>query len=165
MEGKYVYPGSREEFFSEYGGLPRRGLSLGNIFLIFVVILIVIIVITAIGLILSKTTTVYRDRDTYFNLDLLLDLNNVTTTCCVRPGTTVPDETYVYDTNSGVTYARDRPNDIQTVCNSFPDPETCLSQNTNASGEIIPIATFKAKPYYVFENGLFIGCSSTTTCL
>lgn len=162
--GKLIYPGTRNEFYTEYGGLPNRRMSLGNIFIIAIIVLVIIVIITGIFLLLTKTSTVYQDHTGYYNLDTLIDANNSNTQCCVRPGLTATSEAYIYDTVNAITYSRDKPTNINTVCNTFPNPAACIAANTDASGNIIPHVTFAAQPYYTFEKGLFIGCGSTAPC-
>lgn len=165
MSDKYVYPGSKEQFEYEFGGTPRKLLSLGNIFIIFVVIVFIIIAVSLVLIARTRTTTVTQDDDKLYNLDILLNLNTPTTLCCVKPGSSAPDESYIYDSLTNITYSRDIPANINNTCNSFPDPGACITQNTDSTGKVKPLATFKAKPYFTFENGLFIGCSGTIACL
>jgi len=160
----YYYPGSRNDFYNEFGGLPERGLSLQNIFVLFIIVIIIMIVVLVVALLLTKTKTATSDHSGFFNLDLLTDLNNPTVQCCVFPGSGAPNQEYVYDTVANITYARLKPSNIDIVCNSFPNPANCVAANTDSDGNIIPVATFAAKPYYTFEQGLFVGCDSTTVC-
>lgn len=161
---RYVYPGTRTEFYREFGGVPDKTVKTGNLFLVILIIIIVIVIILIIALILSRTFITYTTNTTTLNLDNLLDLNKSVVKCCVFSGTTAPNELYVYDTSSNITYSRDLPLDINTVCNSFSNKAACVAQNTDANGKIIPVATFNASPYYTFESGLFNRCASTTTC-
>lgn len=160
----YVYPGTTNEFYTEFGGLPDRSLSLSNIFLIFIIIIILIILTTLIVYWLTRTKTVYTDHTGLYNLDLLTDVNNANTQCCVPPGSATTTEAYIYDTVNNITYSRQKPTNIDTVCSTFPNPTTCKAENTDSAGNIIPKVTFAAQPYYTFENGLFVGCASTATC-
>lgn len=160
----YYYPGNDAEFYSEFGGLPRKGPAIVNIFLIALVIIIIIIIVLAIGLLIARTTPTFIDHQGFFNLDNLRDLNNANTDCCVFAGDVAPNELYIYDTTTNITYSREPPFDINTTCNTFPNPALCVQNNTDSDGNIIPVTTFKAKPYYTFENGLFVICDSTTSC-
>lgn len=160
----YEYEGTRNQFFQEFGGYPVRGIGVANIALIAIIIIVIIAIVVIIAFYLTRTTPTYIDRDAFFNLDLLQDLNNVNVECCVFAGEVAPNEQYVYDTITDITYSREPPVNINTVCASFPDTAACISQNTDSEGNIIPIATFKAQPYYTFESGLFIICDSTTAC-
>lgn len=161
----YVYPGTKGDFYSEFGGLPRTGLSAGNIFAIFIVIILIIIIVVAIALITTRPATAFNDHKGFFNLDTLIDVNKPTVECCVPPGSVAPNQEYIYDTLLNITYSRQKPTDINIVCNTFPNPTVCIADNTDADGNIIPKVTFWAKPYYTFENGLFVGCASTTACV
>jgi hypothetical protein len=160
----YVYPGTRGEFAAEFGGLPESGLGLRNIFIVFIIVIIVIIIVTAIAFLRAQTKTATINHTGFYNLDTLIDANNATTQCCVFPGTSAPNEQYIYDTVNNITYSRQKPTDINIVCNTFPNPTVCIADNTDGQGNIIPRVTFAAQPYYTFENGLFVGCDSTTVC-
>lgn len=160
----YVYPGSKNEFYSEFGGLPDKSLTSMNVFMIFFIIIIVVIIVVAILFLLTKTKTIFTDHTGFYNLDTLIDVNDVNTQCCVFPGTNVPNQQYIYDTVNNITYARQKPPDIDLVCSTFPNPIVCIADNTDSDGNIIPRVTFAAKPYYTFENGLFVGCESTIAC-
>lgn len=165
MASAYIYPGNRNEFFTEYGGLPDRSLSLSNIFLIFLIIIVIIIVIFLILYLLARTKIVYTDHKGFYNLDTLIDVNNGNVECCVPVGSNATSEEYIYDVVNNITYSRQVPVDIDVVCNTFPDPASCVSQNTDGSGKIIPRVTFAAQPYYTWENGLFVGCGATSPCI
>jgi len=160
----YYFPGNQADFYREFGGLPQRGIGIGNIFAIGLVIIFIIIIVLALALLLRRQTTVYVDHEGFLNLELMKDLNTDDTECCVFAGDVLGNEIYLYDTTTGVTYSRSPPADINTTCNTFPDPAACVATNTDAEDNIIPTATFKAQPYYLFENGLFISCVSTATC-
>lgn len=160
----YVYPGNKADFYAEYGGLPDNGIKLSTIFLITLIIVIIIIGITAVFFLRQKPETVTINHTGFYNLDTLRDINDPGTTCCVYPGTTAPNESYVYRASENITYSRQKPTNINTVCNSFPNPLQCISDNTDSAGNIIPKVVYKAEPYFVFENDLFIGCATTTTC-
>jgi len=161
----YFFPGTKVDFAREFGGLPQRGIGLVNIFLIAVIIITIIIIILIITISFLRPEDIYLDHEGFFNLDKLIDLNRSDVECCVFAGQTAPNESYVYDTLTGITYSRQKPANIQTTCNTFPDPTACVSTNTDSDGNIIPTATFKAQPYYTFESGLFIQCASTTSCI
>lgn len=160
----FVYPGSKAEFYDDFGGLPERTVSLTTILVIVVIVILIIIAITAWGFLRTEQTTTFIDHEGFYNLDTLVDKNNATTQCCVFPGSTAPNEQYIFDTINGITYARQKPTSITTVCNSFPDPSACIADNTDSAGNIIPKVVFRALPYYTFENGLFVGCDTTTVC-
>jgi hypothetical protein len=161
---KYVYPGTPTDFYNEFGGNPEKGLGIINIIMIALIIIAIVIIIMTVAFILTQTTITYIPNTTTINLDVLLDLNKPQTQCCVFPGTTATNTQYVYDTTANITYSRQPPLDINTVCTSCPNFSTCVSQNTDSTGKIIPIATFDATPYYTFECGLFVGCASTAPC-
>lgn len=160
----YVYPGTKGDFYYEFGGLPGKTWTTGKIFAVFIIVVIVLIIITAIGFLLAKTQTSFSDHTGLYNLDLLTSLDVSTTKCCVPPGAPAPIQDYLYDTTSGITYSRQVPPNINVVCATFPNPSACIAANTDSSGKIIPVATFRAKPYYTFEDDLFIGCGSVATC-
>lgn len=164
MANAYVYAGSRSDFYNEFGGLPDRTIKPGNLFLIFLVLIIIVVIILLIALALSRTFITYTTNTAIINLDNLKDLNDISVQCCVFPGDTAPNEQYVYDGATNITYSRQIPFSIDTVCNTFANPASCRATNTDASGNIIPVATFHAMPYYTFEQGLFVGCASTTLC-
>lgn len=160
----YVYPGTRGDFYAEFGGLPESGLGVRNIFIIFIIAIIVIVIVTAIAFLLAQTKTATVNHQGFYNLDTLIDANNANTQCCVFPGSTAANEEYIYDTINNITYSRQKPSDINTVCNTFPNPTVCIADNTDSQGNIIPKVTFAAQAYFTFENGLFVGCASTTVC-
>lgn len=155
---------SKQEFWDKYYGLPSRKLGAIDIFVIGLIFIVIVAIIVLVLFLLNKTVTMTQKHTGLYNLDVLKDLNTLDVTCCVAAGSGTPNETYVFHSVTGITYSRDVPTNINTVCNTFPDPPSCVAENTDSSGNIIPVATFKAQPYYTFENGLFIGCSSTTTC-
>jgi len=165
MASAYYYPGTKNEFYTEFGGLPDRSLGLTNIFIIFIIIIAIIIIVTLILFLLAKTKTVYTDRTNLYNLDLLIDLNNPTTQCCVRPGGSAPTQEYIYDSVNMVTYSRQIPADVNVACDGAANEPQCVSDNTDSQGNIVPVATFAAQPYYTFTQGQFVGCPTTTTCL
>lgn len=159
----YSFPGNEYDFAREFGGLPQKGLGLVNIFLMAVVIIVIIAIVTIIIMTLSTPEEVFLDNE-ILNLDPLIDLNKNDVECCVFAGQSAPNEQYLFDTVGGITYSRLPPSNIQNTCNSFPNPETCVKNNTDSEGKIIPIATFKAQPYYTFEAQLFNLCDTTTSC-
>lgn len=160
-----AYPGTRSEFYNEFGGLPDKQLGTMNIFLIFMIVIVVIIIITAIGFLLARTRTVTRSHEGFVNLDLLKDLNVIGVGCCIFPGDTVGNEQYLYDSTTDITYSREKPPNIDLVCGTFPSPATCKDENTDSDGNIIPVAVFRTQPYYTLEKGLFIGCPTTGSCI
>ncbi len=164
MSEAYVYPGTQNDFYNEFGGLPDRTVKPENIFLIFLILIIVVIIILIIALALSRTFITYTTHKGTVNLSNLKDLNNTTVECCVFPGDTAPNEQYIYDAATNITYSRQIPFSINNVCSTFSNPTSCRATNTDASGNIIPVATFHAAPYYTFEQGLFVQCASTTIC-
>lgn len=164
MSTTYVYPGSKSEFYSEFGGLPDKSIGLANVFVITIIVILIIVAVTTLIFFSQRTRTNFVDHTGFYNLQLLTDINNANTECCVRPGTSTADQEYVYDMINDITYSRQIPNNINTVCGSFIDFNTCVSENTDSQGNIIPRVVFNASPYYTFEKGLFIGCSSTIPC-
>lgn len=160
-----AYPGSRSDFYNEFGGLPDRQLGTFNIFLIFVIVIVVIIIVTAIGFLLARTQTVTRSHTGFVNLDLLKNLNNSSVECCVFAGDVVGNEQYLYDTLNDITYSREKPTNIDLVCSSFPSPVTCKAENTDESGNVIPVAVFRTQPYYTWEKGQFVICDTTLPCV
>lgn len=160
----FVYPGSKAEFYDEFGGLPGRSVSVTNIFIIAIIVIIIIIAVTAYAFLRTEPVVAFIDHKGLYNLDILTDLNTATTKCCVFPGSSAANEQYIYDTLTGITYARQKPSNITTVCNSFPDPIACIADNTDSTGAIIPRTVHSSTPYFTFENGLFVGCATTTTC-
>jgi len=163
-EVKYVYPGSKGEFKREYGGLPRRQTTASNIVIVTIIIVMIVVIVVALLLLRLRTIVVYTDRNGLVNLDKLVDINKPSVECCVYPGSSAPNQEYVYDTINNITYSRLKPTNIDTVCNTFADPATCIAQNTDGKGNIIPYGAFRSTPYYTFESGLFIQCASTTMC-
>jgi len=161
---KYVYPGTQYDFYNEFGGNPEKGLGIINIIMIAIIIIAIVLIVLAIAFLLTKTNITYIQHTGLVNLDLLLDLNKPQTQCCVFPGTTATNTQYIYDTSSNITYSRLPPLNINTVCTTCPNYSTCVSQNTDSTGAVIPIATFDAVPYYTFECGLFVGCASSAPC-
>lgn len=159
----FVYPGNKNEFYTEYGGLPDRRLGIFNTFLIVIIIVIVIVIITAIAFYATKPTVTYLPHEGFYNLNTLKDLNNSSAQCCISPGNTLANSSYIYDPVTNITYSRQIPN-IDTACKSFPNKAACIAANTDSKGNIIPAVVYYATPYYTFENGLFVGCPSTGPC-
>ena len=126
--------------------------------IIAMIIIVIIIIVVAITFLLTKPTVTYVDQTGFYNLDLLTDLNNPTIKCCIPPGETLANTTYIYDPVANITYSRQVPTNIHTVCNTFPNPGQCVSQNTDANGNIIPLVVYHSTPYYTFENDQFVGC-------
>lgn len=165
MPSGYIYPGSKNDFFQEFGGLPDKSVGLGNIFIIFIIAIVIVIIVFMVLYLRAKSTVVYSDHKGLVNLDALADANVPTTKCCVPVGSGGATSTeYIYDTVTGVTYGRQIPEDIHVVCSTFPDPTSCIASNTDANGKVIPAITFEALPYYTWEHGLFVACSSTSVC-
>lgn len=158
------FPLSDQEFFDEYKGLPSKQPAAVNIFLAGLIVILIIVAIFIFLFYIQKPTQTIVDHTGFYNLDTLLSLDSPQYECCVFIGAGAPNEQYVYDTISNITYSREIPLNINTVCAGFGSPPACAAANTDANGNIIPIATFKAQPYYTFENGLFTGCASTTQC-
>ena len=153
-----------QQFFDKYLGIKKNRIGPVNIVLIGLIIVVIIIIIYALIYLFSGTSREFIENNEIINLDALIDLNIATTECCVLQGSGSTTEEYIHDTANNITYTRTQPTDINTVCASFPVPATCVSENTDSEGNIIPVATFKGIPYYTFENSLFVGCSSTTSC-
>jgi hypothetical protein len=161
---KYGYAGNRTDFINEFGGESSSPLRFSTMIMITLFVLLIIVIITAYFLLKSEPEIIFTDRNTLYNLGLLDDVNNGEVECCIAPGKTAPNRQYVYDGVQDITYSRDKPTNITTVCALFADPVACASENTNSEGEIIPVITFESLPYFTFEKGLFIGCASTTPC-
>lgn len=159
-----AYAGSPESFQKQYGGKPGRPWRYSTLMLITLAVIIIIGIITCYFLLRTEATVVFTDRNTLFNLDDMDDLNYAGTECCLRPGQTAPTRAYIYDIGTDITYSREKPINIDVVCAGFPDVQQCINDNTDGEGNIIPVATFEAAPYFTFEKGLFVGCASTTTC-
>lgn len=169
MSGYLAYPGNKADFYNEFGGVPDHSLGIGNIFLIAVIIIIIAIIITAIAFLSTKTQQTFIDNTGLVNLDLLVDLNSATTQCCVFLGQTAPNETYLYDTVNNITYSIQKPLNINTVCNTFPTAQqsSCITNNTDSTGNIVPFGTFNSQVYYQYSYGLASICGGTpptTTC-
>jgi hypothetical protein len=164
MSYSYVYPGNSQDFYNEFGGTLKKGPGLANGIIIAIIIIVVIFILLGIAFLITNTTVTAIPSTAQVNLDTLKDLNNPNVKCCVLAGTTAPNQSYVYDTTANITYSLLAPTNINTVCNSCPNPTSCISQNTDASGNIIPVAVFHANPYYTFECDLFNDCSSTALC-
>lgn len=160
----YVYPGTKADFYAEYGGLPGKQLTLSNILLIFIIVIVIIVIVTVIGFLFAKAQKIYVDHQGYYNLDKLIDMNSASTKCCVFPGQSAANQEYIYDSVNDITYSRQAPTNISTVCSSFPDVQACIADNTDSTGHVTPKVTFQAKPYYTFEKGQFVGCASVTSC-
>lgn len=156
----YYYPGTRDEFFNEFGGLPpkpfkKSSVILGAILIIFIVLIILVILLLRD----SENKEYVDDTEVKTNLDELVDINGTTTLCCTKQYETTPTTEFIYDSNTGITYSSNKSVDINSVCDTFTDFQTCVENNTNFDGEIIPIATFKLQPYYTFQQGSFDGCT------
>lgn len=159
-----AYAGDPSLFEREYGGKPGRPWRYSTLMLITLAVIFLIAIVTCYFLLRTQVRTIFTDRNTLFNLDPLEDLNDIGTECCVRPGQSAPTRAYIYDLGTDITYSRDRPTNIDVVCANFPDVGQCVADNTDADGNIIPVATFESLPYFTFEKGLFVGCATTTTC-
>lgn len=159
-----AYPGDLGFFEKEYGGKPYRPWRYSTLMLITLAIIFIIVIVTCYFLLQTQVKIFFTDRNTLFNLDLLEDVNDNNTECCVRPGQSAPTRAYIYDIGTDITYSRDKPSSIDVVCAGFPNVQQCIDDNTDADGNIVPSVTFEALPYFTFEKGLFIGCASTTTC-
>jgi PKD repeat protein len=160
----YVYPGNKDDFYNEFGGDLQKGPGLANGIIIVIIIIVVIFIILGIAFLLTTSTVTSIPHAAQVNLNSLKDLNNPDVECCVFAGTTAPNESYVYDSTANITYSLQVPTSINTVCSSCPNPTLCISQNTDSTGKIIPVADFHANPYYTFECDLFNDCSSTAAC-
>ena len=159
-----AYAGNKSDFLYDFGGVPGRPTRFNTLILITIAVIVVIIIITCLLLLRARTTEFFTDRNTLYNLDLLVDVNNGQVECCIPPGKTAPTRAYVYDATADITYSRDKPNDIDVVCSSFPNPAACVSENTDGEGNVVPVVTFEALPYFTFEKGQFVGCPNTIVC-
>lgn len=155
---------SDQTFWDTFYGLPSNQPTAVNIFLIGLVVILVIAAVVITLLILNNPEEIFVDRDEFYNLEELIRLDRTDVECCVFPGQAAPNEEYVYDTATGITYSREQPININTVCSTFGDQQACIDANTDDEGNIIPAGAFKAQPYYTWEQGLFVGCDSTTAC-
>ena len=160
----YVYPGNKSDFYNDYGGLPDTSAKPLNILIVTIIIIGIILILMGIAFYITQNNVTLLNHTGLINLDNLKDLNNPSVQCCVFVGETAPNQQYVYDTAANITYSRQVPLNINTVCSTFANQANCVAQNTDANGNIIPVATFQAVPYYTFESGLFNACQSTKPC-